>query len=295
MSYSINQHFYPSKQVHLNSKYCDAYGGFPTYKSWAFFSFKEPIIKLPQAYDFLISLNCAEIPCSMYAVNQKNNVFAYQVSSSTGVWFPPSTKVIPPGNYSAYELASVLTFESPNNNILVKTTFSEITNKFQFIAYKTNVTGFRFRLTSSSKGNPIFGLTGAEVNWNNSTVDISGNSITTGDAVVDLAGTRSIFIKCLNIHTQAFDSRLKVSNNTLARVAIDQAPNGIIFWVDQTGFKSKCAVKELSTLEIQMVDSDGELIDFNNCDWTLTLQLDIIAQSPTEYQKDTPFQESNIE
>ena len=294
MSYSINQHFYPSKQVHLNSKYADAYGGFPTYKSWAFFSFKEPIIKLPQAYDFLLSLNCAEIPCSMYVVDARNNTFTYQVSSNTGVWFPTTTRTIPPGNYSAYDLASFLTFESPYNNILIKTSFSEITNKFQFIAYKSGITGFKIRLPSG-KSSSIFGTTGLELNWDGSTVDISGNAITASDAVVDLAGTRSVFIKCMNIHTQAFDSRMKVSSNTLARVAIDQAPNGIIFWVDQTGFKSKCSVKELSTLEIQIIDSDGELVNFNNCDWTLTLQLDIIAQSPTEYQKDIPFQQTNIE
>ena len=69
MSYNINQLHFPSTQIYLNSKYADAYGGVASQRSWCYFIFKEPIVKLPEAYNFFISLNSIELPCSMYAVN----------------------------------------------------------------------------------------------------------------------------------------------------------------------------------------------------------------------------------
>ena len=289
MSYNINQHFFPSTQIYLNSKYADAYGGFTTYKSWCYFNFKEPIVKLPEAYDFLISLSSAEIPCSMYTVNNTNNTIIFSFyNSDDGTNFLVN-KVVIPGNYSAIDLASKLTFNDVSG-LVITTTYNEINNKFQFsTTYPANINSsapFHFKIYAGDP-NCIFGLSGKEIIQ--STPDVSGNFIITSDLCVDLAGTRSIFVKCLNIHTQAFDSRTKYSGTTLGRIPLSQEPFGIVFWNNYTGFKSKCSLKNISNLEIQICDEYGNLIDFNNIDWSLTLQLDILAESPTEYKPDVPF------
>jgi hypothetical protein len=109
---------------------------------------------------------------------------------------------------------------------------------------------------------------------------------------VDLAGTRAVFVKCMNIHTPAYDSRSKYSGTTLARVPVVQEPFGITFWKNDTQFKCACSLKNISNLEIQIFDEFGSLIDFNLVDWTLTLQLDIINatdESLTDFTPNIPF------
>ena len=293
MSYQINQHFFPSTQIYLNSKYADAYGDVPSKKSWCYFNFKEPIVKLPMAYDFLISLDSAEIPCSFFAVNASNNsiTFNVQYTNSIGTSFnETSTTTLANGNYSAIDLASIITSKvlNANNYYYIKCSYNTTTNLFSYQVNSLNSTNCS-NITSFSilagSPNSIFGLSGRQLL---STNNINNTITLVSDAGVDLAGTRAIYIKCVNIHTQAYDSRTKYSGTTLARIPVIEEPLGIVFWNNSTGFKAKCSLKNVANLEIQVVDEFGNFVDFNNVDWTATIQLDILAGSPTDYVPDTP-------
>jgi len=324
MSYNINQMHFPSTQIYLNSKYADAYGGIASQRSWCYFIFKEPIVKLPEAYNFLLSLNSIELPCSMYAVNSSNNVikFQYILYDNASLFYIANTLTftIPSGNYSAIDLATIMnqTFSfkpvsyatsTCNINVL----YNQQNNKFQFqistsqvntiLSANSALTIVNFSILAGSS-NCIFGLSGAKITNQVNTsqnaqgiTDVSGNLNLYSDVCVDLAGTRAVFVKCMNIHTPGYDSRTKYSGSVLARVPVIQEPFGITFWKNDTNFKCACSLKNVSNLEIQIVDEFGSLVDFNLIDWTMTLQLDIINasdESLTDFTPNVPFINNHV-
>ena len=278
MSYHIDQLHFPSTQVYLNSAFADAFADVPTKRSYAYFIFKEPVLNLPQAYTCIMSLASAEIPVSYYVVNSTNNIFKFTYGGTS------YSITVPPGNYSAQDMSLQLVYQV-NGVFRLTTIYSDISNQFQF--------NF-FNLSSSTK-NITIGGNGRNVIFRLSGNLISGSALAnqTGtvisDYAVDLAGTRCMYVKCLNIHTQAYDSKTKYSGSILARIPINQEPNGIVYWNNYSGFKSKVTLKTLSNFEIQITDEAGNLIDFNNVDWGLNLQIDIIQQS-SDYMPDIPFQ-----
>jgi hypothetical protein len=244
----------------------------------------------------------------MYAVNSSNNVinFTYIYNSSfiggnqvTNIPFK-----IPPGNYSAIDLAATIAFTFTYGSTVchVTTLYNSQSNKFQFQLNGSDVTTaftppqnyqgtLNFLSFNITKGSPncIAGLSGAALT---STQDASGNYNLYSDVCVDLGGTRAVFVKCMNIHTPGYDSRTKYSGSVLARVPVMQEPFGITFWKNDTNFKCACSLKNVSNLEIQITDEFGNLVDFNLVDWTLTLQLDIINasdESLTDFTPNVPF------
>ena len=192
-------------------------------------------------------------------------------------------------NYSAIDIANSISTGNTYPDFFINAAYNTNNNTFQFKFNPTPTvsTYARFQFTVlSGAANCIFGLSGATIAAPQAD---TGTIVITSDSCVDLAGTRAIFLKCMSIYTSAYDSRTKYSGSTLARIAIQQEPLGIVFWSNNTLFKSKCNLKNLSTLEIQICDENGLLVDFNGLDWTCTLQLDIIAG--TDY---IPDQESNL-
>ena len=296
MSYNINQTHFPSIQIYLNSKYADAYGNIPSQRSWCYFNFKEPIVKLPEAYNFLIRLNRIELPCSMYAVNNSNNTATFTVEYISVPDASPSFLnipiTLPNGNYSALDFVSIFNtlYNNVTNPVVLSAAYNAQNNTFSFIATLVNGSSL-VSLSVSSAPTTIFGLSGSTITSN--TVLINAQALqyisVSSDVGVDLAGTRAVFVKCLSIHTPGFDSRSKYSGTNLARIPISQEPFGIVFWDNRTGFKSMCSLKNVSSLEIQITDEDGNLVDFNSIDWTMTLQLDIINGSPTDFTPNVPF------
>ena len=305
MSYVIDQYHFPSRQVYLNSAYADAYGGVPSQRSWCYFIFKEPIINLPSSYDCLISLNQATIPVSYFVVNSTNNVFLFQITNNSVVTNYSIT--VPIGNYSYQDLVSYLTdtnaklVSGPSISFTLTTIYSETSNKFSFLfksaSFVMGNCNVYIKYSSVGSGytgskNSIFGFSGNAIfkGYNSSSsLDANGNLVLSSDIGVDLAGTRCIYVKLMNIHTLAYDSKTKYSGSTLARIPINQEPNGLVYWDNHTNFKSFCSIKNLSTLEIQVTDENGTLMDFNTIDWSLCLTIDVLAESPTEYKPDKSF------
>jgi len=294
MTHIINQTQFPSVQVNLNSSHADAFGGDPSYRSWCYFLFREPIVNLPNAYQFLISLNDAEIPVSYYCINSTNNVFSFNYNGTN------YTITLTPGNYSSYDVASQISSTNidgvSNTPFTLSTVYDERSNKmfFKFInLYNTPARNYVTIFASFSK-NSIFGFNGA----NDITGFITANQGATltlqSNMCMDVSGTRCVFVKCMNVYTQAYDSKTKYSGNILGRIPMNQEPNGIVFWNNNTGFKSKCTLKSLSVVEIQIVDENNELINFNNIDWSVCIQIDVIGNSPSDYMPDNPFMKKDL-
>ena len=270
MSYTIDQTHFPSTQIHLNSKYSDAFGGVASAKSWCYFIFKEPIVKLPNAYDFLISLTSMECPCSTYCVTSSNNTINFQYG--TGDTNVTVIYTIPIGNYTASDIVAMPPYVDSNVSIKVSG-YNDLQNKFIFSLTPISTVLGPFIKNSQTC---VFGLSGNTING---TQLPDGSFTFISDSCVDLSGSRAIFFKIMNVHTQSYDSRTKYSGSILARIPMSQEQLGIVFWSNYASFKSKCSLKNITSLEIQIVDEDGVLVDFNSIDWTATITLDIIGQS----------------
>ena len=301
MTHIINQTQFPSIQIHCNSSHADAYGGDPTYKSWCYFLFREPIVNLPNAYQFLISLNDAEIPVSYYCINSTNNVFTFLFN------YTSYSITLNEGNYSAYDVAAQLTStniplpgDEPPLAFSFSTIYDEKSNKmvYKFVCLvdspATASLTYPIVIPASTSKNPIFGFNGRTDILADLYIYRGSTATLISNMCIDTAGTRCMFVKCLNVHTQAYDSMTKFSGNILSRIPINQEPNGIVFWNNATAFKSKCTLKSLSMLEIQIVDENNQLVNFNNIDWSLCIQIDVLGNSPSDYMPDNPFMRKDL-
>ena len=308
MSYQIGQQHIPPTQIYLNSKYADLYGGSPLSRSWCYFIFHEPIIKVPAGYKYLISLNNAEIPNSIYNINSTNNQITFycngynDLSNLSG--YASYTITIAPGCYSANEICVML-----SNLTITLDTFQDGSTPSYFqltTTYDGNANIFKFSITGdttcycgseyigidNSKANSIFGLSGnSQIITPDSWMNLPSLGTKTtyafySDACVDVTGTRAAFFRLMNVHTAGFDSKAKISTNILARIPLSCEPFNIIYWQNYTHFKTIAQTKNLNVIEIQITDSDGNLLDFNGCDWSCSIEINVLGVSTEAYQSD---------
>ena len=216
MSYQLTQQHIPPTQIYLNSKYADMYGGDPSFKSHCFFIFHEPIIKVPQNYKYLISLNNAEIPNSIYNVNGTNNSITFCVDTGSYNSVQVNYKytiTLAPGNYSADEICLLLsnlsfvidTYDdgsTPSTFTLI-TTYDYNMNKFLFnITGDTLIPAYSYYVGIYNVNlNPIFGLSGnsrlmSAVNWGSLPIKDGKTTLSLySDMCVDVTGTRAVFFR----------------------------------------------------------------------------------------------------
>ena len=74
------------------------------------------------------------------------------------------------------------------------------------------------------------------------------------------------------------DSISKGCVSTICSVPVSTIQGGFIYYNNYTNFKSVFRNHELSSLNIQIQDPNNNYIDFNNVDWTITLQIDVIKE-----------------
>ena len=276
MVYTVNQYGIASKQVFLNSAQANAYGGDPSYKSYCYFYFNEPILQLPQAYNFLLSVNTAEIPVSWYRINSSNNIFSFTVNGQT------LSITLRPGNYNAFQIADMLRIPD-NGTFQLYTTYDSTTNKMFFSFYFHGINNLVYMTNNLS----YCGLSGATVQANSGT---KYYVVLVSDSVVDCMGSNSLFIRMNNVHISSFDTNHKVSTNIIARIPIDKGPNDVITYNLNNNFQAKLNIRNLSQFEILITFDDNTPVNFNGADWTMTLQVDVVKATP-DYEPDKNFPE----
>ena len=266
-------------------------GGEPSFKSWCYFVFHEPIVKVPSGYKYLISLNNAEIPNSIYNVNTTNNTVIFGVTDgTTSVFCDPVN--ITPGTYSAQEICVLLsnvtlTFTAyPSYSMSLKTTYDANLNKFKYTILDSSTSPIANSYLTIPSGNqsPIFGFSGKAITGSNT---IGAGAYMYSDICVDVTGTRAVFFRFVNVHTAGFDSKSKISTNILGRIPLSCEPYNILYWQNITHFKTIAQTKNLSVIEIQITDSDGNLVNFNGCDWSASIEINVLGVNTETYQADT--------
>jgi hypothetical protein len=90
-------------------------------------------------------------------------------------------------------------------------------------------------------------------------------------------GTNNIYVKSPNLILENYNTSTK-DYITLSNIPVNVPPFGIIQYLNQTGSKNIVKNIQMDNLEIQITDDDNNLIDFNNLEWSITIEIESIMQ-----------------
>lgn len=210
-------------------------------------------------------LESAVFPVSFYIINYSNNIFNYTIFH-LGVYTNYSI-TIPVGNYD------------------YKTLFTEMTTLF-------NANGHSFTLTLNETSgimtmeyHPTSGRVFYRINHSLSTCfrvlgfDYKTDYFPTANILLapfalNLLGIKKLKIYCPQFSSSNLDTTNYATTTLISTVINDQPPWGQINYYNNTGESgSKLRVFEMNNIDIRVTDEYGALVNFNNCDWSMTFVL----------------------
>ena len=254
---TINYQSIYSTQIHLNSYNADIFMN-KTKKSNVVFFFNDTNQASKNVIEMRISVVNAQIPCSWYLINDSNNCITITLSGiDTTFYFPV-------GNYNVNTFITQWYITMGQTWLI---TFDNKTNKFTF----SNTLG---QFTFSDGLNSIYEIIGF----------IKGNAYTTsGNYITSMYSVNFGGLSRINIESSTFtiknvDSYSKGITNTLVAIPVNCSQSGYIYYNNFTNFKSVFKNFALSSINIEIMDDKNNYIDFNNLDWTMTLQIDMVHE-----------------
>jgi hypothetical protein len=242
-----------STQLYLNSANANIFLN-SSMKSNLIFFFSDPVIINKNTIGLKFSIVNAQFPKSWYLINNTNNKI---IINSIAYYFPN-------GNYTVNSFINQWSISIGSSWSL---SFNSITNKFTF----TNSTSFIFTDDTYS----IFPIIGFSKGSTYSSISNSLNSL----YCVNFYGITKINILSNTFLLKNVDSYNKGRNSIIASIPVNSSYNGIIFYNNYTLSNSSFKNRELSSLNIEIQDDFKNFIDFNNIDWTITLQVDVISET----------------
>ena len=197
----------------------------------------------------------AEIPNSFYIINEYNNI----LHTSFG------TYTIPFGNYNANTIMTYLRSVFPAN---IAVLFSNNTGRFTFSSSNT-----AFSFLNDSNCGLLLGFTN---NTTYSSTLISGVNTLAMPFPANLYGTKNIYVRLPQLVLDNLNTATK-DKFTICNIPKNVSPYGVILYENATGSYSvvKNDLKGLDTnLVLELLDDQMNYIDFNNIEWSITLQFD---------------------
>jgi hypothetical protein len=253
MNTVINYQSVQSSQIFLHSDNADIYYN-GSMKSQVEFFLKEPIKLDKNSIECKVGLINAQIPVSWYIINSTNDTI---IVSSTKYVFPH-------GNYNVNQFISQWNTTIGSGWSL---TFNSITNKLTF-AY--SVAEFSFRDdTPNTSLLPVIGFQYGGFYF-------SSSKVLTSYYPVNFGLIPRLHIKSDTFAYKNIDSYTKGRTRTLTVIPINAQSNGMILYNNFTNFKMINSHKNITSIRIDITDDFRNLIDFNNIDWSLCLQVDVI-------------------
>jgi hypothetical protein len=230
-----------------------------SYLSSVYFNFPALIVPKNNIKSITCSVLNAQIPYSYYNVNVYNNIF---LISNGG---PTQTITLTRGNYNSNSLIT---------EIIAQLTLAGITG---ISIVLSTVTGCLTWTTSAgsmtiySSGSTALRFLG--LNTTSNTTSVLQKIIS--PFPLNLLYTLKIRISSLALANNHLDSSVSGSLNILSSFSVS-APNfGIILYENQTNIQSELTVRDLNGFDIRIIDDDGNLINFNNTNWTATMMFQV--------------------
>ena len=223
-----------------------------------------------------VGVGNAEIPATFYNIDITNNIFNYRVNSIN------YSIIVPPGNYNFNSLVTQMTTLFTANG----QTFTMSLNRNSNILTMTLTTGAWNQINASS----IYYILGFDPD---TTYNIVGNTITF-PRLFNLLGQKKLKIYSSNISVDSFDSVNTATNNLLCTISVNQPGFNLIIYTNIDGLYAHMRNRYLSTVDIQIKDELGNLINFNGINWTMTINL-ILYRRIDALINELKLQENKIE
>jgi hypothetical protein len=212
----------------------------------------EPITRVRR-----VRVTDVQIPFTFYTINANNNQLDFNDAGAT-----LQSAIITQGNYTAEELAVELTIEMNALYAGFTVTYDEKTLKFTW----TNAGNFE--LLTSGTLDPFIGI-------------LADSGVTTSfvaQGAVDIGGPNYLFIKSnalvkFKIY-KPLDNILR--DNILYKVPLATGPGTVI---SDKNIENQFALKyganqTLKDIDFQLEDPDGNIVDLNSVNWSMTIILE---------------------
>jgi len=295
-----DQSYYPSFEVQLTQAYTET---------------KDKLV-VPRAYNCYVGVMAASLPVTWYNVPAGRNtlIFSYGFAGFSTSDSQTFTFIVPPGNYTASELATIihwsgdlweLGYSSPFSFGCV---FQENTLKFQFIFPAQNDVSFfslqtgplalamgftqpsQFEMNSGSLPYvpPPGSQYGSLGDGFNRFVDSTYRVTSTSDQCADLSGPRNIHIK-----TNFKVRQLTSGTITLAVVPVDTTFSSILNY--SGSFSAQMYDNIIGDINLSFSDDQGNEIDFHGVPWSVLLRFDFKSPDAVPRYADAvdPFLDNN--
>lgn len=240
-----------TKMINLSSKTATKYNNNDkSFLSDLSFTIPNLISMIQDVNDVYISVEHCEIPNSFYLINEYNNILAVNGS----IYF------IPYGNYNRNTLVTAITNLLGSNYSM---TYDKSTFKFTMT---NSVSEFSISSTSSSC-RTILGLSDTGILY-------SVNKTLAFPFPMNVTPLPRLEIKCPNIGLNNYQSSdgscdvlLSLQNNSEfgQMITYDNSSNMSFYMTD---------VSQLNELTFKITDDSGQLINFNNIHWYITIRFD---------------------
>lgn len=249
--------------ITLNSKYANQLNG--TLLSSVVFGFTGLLQDESNIINTFITVSNAQIPCSFYTITPTNYTIIYTQLGAT------TSFNIPIGNYNSTSLISALKVGFGAN--LITLSINKLNGKLSFL-FNTNT---NIEKTSSMKD--VLGF--------KNDVDCFSNVTSVLPFPLNLLGVKKISIKSDRLAITSYSSVNFSTSNTLTTIPVDQPAFNMISYVNQSDLNTNILqAKTLNIIDISLVDENNNLLDFNNCDWSITLSLSIHRNENISYNGD---------
>lgn len=210
-------------------------------------------------------LESAVFPVSFYIINYSNHIFNYTIEH-LGVYTNYSI-TIPVGNYDYKTLFTAMhdLFTANGHNFVL--TLNEI-NGIMTMEYKPTSGRVFYRINHSLS--TCFRILGFDYN----TDYFPTANILTAPFALNLLGIKKLKIYCPQFSSSNLDTAGYATTTLISTVINDQPPWGQINYYNNNGESgSKLRVFEMNNIDIRITDEYGALVNFNNCDWSMTFIL----------------------
>ena len=226
-----------------------------TLKSELLYDFKSLLVEDPTIIHVTCGVVNAQIPVSFYTVNEYNNV----LDTSIGVI------TITKGNYTSASLIKELKAQFLALSYTMVITINSVTGKLTF----TGTNNFTFTASSSFV---ILGFDG--------TITSTAN-VLSAPFPLNLLGIQQIKVTSNALACYNSSSSGLGETNLLGVIQNTAPPFGMILYNNLNSFGILKNTR-VSQLDIQLTDETNQFIDFNNIDFTLTIQMTIFRKVNTE-------------
>lgn len=193
----------------------------------------------------------AQIANSWYLINN-SNCFLY-INALGNDYTLELTK----GNYNSSTLFNELILEFANVGVALLVSINKINGILTF-TFDTTVSLY------PSIG--LFRILGFE------DITYTGATITP-PFPLNLLGVKKLKINSAYLATQSYDSSNQYSGDTIDTIPVDVPSFSLITFANYSSTYGKMRLRRIDTIDIQILDEYNNLLEFNNIDWSITLQL----------------------